>query len=143
ELLRVGERFGLRGKHIDQLNAESLKDLSAQTVKAALKDVEQITLTVVDGDFPREVLSSRNLLFAEYKMPNRRNKPEVYDATLKGPAGKKQGLLKLGSLQPLPAQQDQLSSIFQLFGARSSWSLGSLATMMFLAALWFRRSRVV
>ncbi|MEK6233087.1 MAG: DUF2330 domain-containing protein, partial [Planctomycetales bacterium] len=143
ELLRVGERFGLRGKHIDQLNAESLKDLSAQTVKAALKDVEQITLTVVDGDFPREVLSSRNLLFAEYKMPNRRNKPEVYDATLKGPAGKKQGVLQLGflDLTPTPAENASSNLLGDAFSSgKTSWAALLLLGFGIFVAL--RRSRI-
>ena len=59
-----------------------------------------MTLTVVDGDFPREVLASQNLTFAEYKMPAKRNRAELYDAKINKPGGKKQGVLKLGRLDP-------------------------------------------
>ena len=58
---------------IDKLNAEALKKDRDKTVAAGLSDLEKMTLTMVDGDFPREVLGRQNLTFAEYKMPNRRN----------------------------------------------------------------------
>ncbi|MEK6236077.1 MAG: hypothetical protein N2C14_15335, partial [Planctomycetales bacterium] len=59
-----------------------------------------------DGDFPREVLASRNLTFAEYRMPTARNTPAAYDAKIKGPTGQKSGVLKLGALEPKqPAAQ--------------------------------------
>ncbi|MEK6236311.1 MAG: hypothetical protein N2C14_16515, partial [Planctomycetales bacterium] len=102
ELLRVGERFGLRGKHIDNLNAAALRQESEKTVQAGLKYLETMTLTVVDGDFPREVLSSKNLAFSEYRMPSRRNRAEIYDAKTKGPGGKQAGVVILGALDPLP-----------------------------------------
>lgn len=57
-----------------------------------------MTLTVVDGDFPRELLARQNLTFAEYNMPAKRNSPESYDAKLNKPAPKKQGILKVGAL---------------------------------------------
>jgi hypothetical protein len=69
-------------------------------VKSALEDMKKMTLTVVDGDFPREVVAGQNLAFGEYRMPARRNTPEYYDAKTKQPAGKREGLLKLGALDP-------------------------------------------
>ncbi|MEK6238578.1 MAG: hypothetical protein N2C14_27990, partial [Planctomycetales bacterium] len=99
ELLRVGERFGLRGKEIDKLNGDALATEREKTVQAAIKSLKKMTLTVVDGDFPREVLGGRNLTFAEYRMPSRRNTPAVYDAKIKGPGGERRGVLKLGQLQ--------------------------------------------
>ncbi|MEK6239469.1 MAG: DUF2330 domain-containing protein, partial [Planctomycetales bacterium] len=99
ELLRIGERFGLRGANVDQLNAAVLKQQADKTVKAALENIKGMTLTVVDGDFPREVLAGKNLTFAEYRMPSRRNKANAYDAKIKGPVGEKQGVLQLGALE--------------------------------------------
>jgi hypothetical protein len=98
ELLRIGERFGLRGKEIDRLNEQSLADQRAKIAEKALAVVKTMTLTVVDGDFPREVLGKQNLTFAEYKMPAKRNRAEHYDATKKAPGGKKKGVLKLGAI---------------------------------------------
>ena len=60
-----------------------------------------MTLTVVDGDFPRELLAKQNLTFAEYRMPSRRNRAENYDAKVNGAAPKKQGILKVGALAPV------------------------------------------
>jgi hypothetical protein len=57
-----------------------------------------MTLTVLDGDFPREVLARKNLTFGQYKMPARRNTRENYDAKTNGPGGKQEGLLKLGHI---------------------------------------------
>ncbi|MCG8587550.1 MAG: DUF2330 domain-containing protein, partial [Pirellulales bacterium] len=96
QLLAVGERFGLRGSEIDRLNAEAFKKEAEKTTAAGIKDLASMTMTVVDGDFPREVLGSQNLTFAQYKMPSRRNNVESYDAKIKRAGGKKQGILKLG-----------------------------------------------
>ena len=96
ELLRIGERLGLRGDKIDALNALVLAEQREKTAQSALKDLEAMTMTVVDGDFPPEILGRENLTFAEYTMPARRNRPEIYDAKLMGPAPKKQGVLRIG-----------------------------------------------
>jgi hypothetical protein len=61
-----------------------------------LKDLKGMTMTVIDGDFPPEILGRENLTFAEYTMPAGRNRPEIYDAKLMGPAPKKQGVLRIG-----------------------------------------------
>ena len=68
ELLAIGEQLGLRGGAIDKQNARALKEESEKAVAASLKDIQEMTLTVVDGDFPREVLANQNLTFASYEM---------------------------------------------------------------------------
>ena len=40
------------------------------------------------------------MIFGEYRMPARRNTSEFYDAKDKKPAGKREGTLKLGALEP-------------------------------------------
>ncbi|MEK6237279.1 MAG: DUF2330 domain-containing protein [Planctomycetales bacterium] len=115
ELLRIGERFGLRGKEIDKLNEETLAKEREKTVEVAIKDLKEMTMTVVDGDFPREVLAAKNLTFAEYEMPARRNSPSVYDAKIKGPARNKQGVLKLGALEIEEVEEEQVAtSVFPM-----------------------------
>jgi len=101
ELLRIGERFGLRGQDIDKLNNQSLEEERRKTVEQALSKLKGMTLSVVDGDFPRELIGRQNLTFAEYKMPGKRNRPQTYDAKLNAPALKKKGVLKIGALSPL------------------------------------------
>ena len=90
----------MRGPEIDKENLAALAKERDKAVKAALQDMKKMTLTVVDGDFPREVVGSQNLAFGEYRMPARRNTPEYYDAKTKQPAGKREGVLKLGALNP-------------------------------------------
>jgi hypothetical protein len=99
-LLRIGENFGLRGPEIDKLNLAALDKEREKAVKDALSDIKKMTMTVIDGDFPREVVGAQNLIFGEYKMPARRNSVEFYDSKNKSPAGKREGVLKLGALGP-------------------------------------------
>ena len=67
--LRIGEKLGLRGPQIDKLNEAALSDDREKAVAAALKEINGMTLSVIDGNFPREVLANQNLTFANYKMP--------------------------------------------------------------------------
>jgi hypothetical protein len=100
-LLRIGENFGLRGPEIDKLNLATLDTEREKAVKGALDDLKKMTMTVIDGDFPREVVGAQNLIFGEYRMPARRNTSEFYDAKDKKPTGKREGTLKLGGLEPV------------------------------------------
>src|SRR5437879_7592960 len=90
------------GRRSTSLNLAALDREREKAVKDALDDLKKMTLTVVDGDFPREVVGAQNLIFGEYRMPARRNSTEFYDAKDKKPAGKREGTLKLGALDPLP-----------------------------------------
>ena len=100
QLLAIGERFGLRGTEVDRLNADALAKDRESTAGEALAGLANMSLTVIDGDFPREVLAQQNLAFDAYRMPARRNRPESYDAKNNGPGGRKTGVLKLGALEP-------------------------------------------
>ena len=84
-LLRIGERLNLRGPDIDKLNEGALADKREKIVAKALADVKGMTLSVIDGNFPREVLANQNLTFANYNMPSRRNASRFYDAKSKKP----------------------------------------------------------
>ncbi len=97
-LLRIGEHFGLRGPEIDKQNLAALETQRDKAVKDALGDIKKMTMTVIDGDFPREVVGAQNLIFGEYRMPARRNTAEFYDTRDKKPAGKVEGLLHRGAL---------------------------------------------
>jgi hypothetical protein len=116
-LLRIGENFGLRGPEIDKLNLAALDKEREKTVKDALDDLKKMTMTVIDGDFPREVVGAQNLIFGEYKMPARRNTSEFYDAKEKKPAGKREGTLKLGALEPPARHADGIRLGFIMLGA--------------------------
>ena len=103
ELLRIGERLGLRGPNVDRLNKAAIQEDLDKTTEAALAALKKMTLTVVDGDFPREVISSQNLTFDEFRMPGAKNSSTVYHCVQKGPQQniRKDGTLILESL-PVP-----------------------------------------
>ena len=122
ELLRIGERFGLRGPAIDKANAEALAEKAQKTTQGAVKELAKMTLTVVDGNFPREVLAKQNLTFAEYEMPARLNDPLKYDATRFGPGQKKQGVL-------IKTSMNGTSLEYQVI------NLGSLKTVLLMAGV--------
>jgi len=98
QLLNIGERLGLRGEKIDRVNTDALETHRSKVVAKSLAGLEGMTLTVVDGDFPREVIAGSNLTFGEYKMPANRNTPAVYDAKRNGPAQMQTGKVYLGDL---------------------------------------------
>ncbi len=108
-LLQIGERMGLRGPRIDQLHLHALAAQRNKELQQGLASLKEMTLTVIDGDFPREVISGQNLVFAQYNMPSRRNRAEFYDAKTKGPSGKREGIRKLGRLQITPPSESSLS----------------------------------
>lgn len=120
QLLKIGERLGLRGKQIDELNREQMQLVVEATNQRAMDLLKGMTLTVVDGDFPREVLAGENLTFAEYRMPASKNNPATYNAMKKGtpqkqpiPAGQKSTLIR-GALGAVPKQQRTPSFRFGL-----------------------------
>lgn len=137
QLLAVGERLGLRGGEIDKLNSVALKKASEKTTAAGMKDLARMTLTVVDGDFPREVLGSQNLTFAEYKMPARRNNAVNYDAKTKRASGPKQGILKLGYFGIEDVKAAQLAARPSKFG---TWMLIGLSVVVAGVVLVRRRA---
>jgi hypothetical protein len=124
ELLAIGEALGLRGAQIDELHTKMLAEISKKAVEDSLAGVKAMSLTVIDGDFPRDVLSAKDLRFGEYKMPSRRNSAELYDAKTKGPVGPKEGVLKLGAIdwdrvdaQRLAASRARTSPLAAVLGS--------------------------
>lgn len=143
ELLRISEQLGLRGPDVDQLNADALKESRDKTVAEALEQLKEMTLTVVDGSFPRDVLAQENLTFAEYAMPADRNSPAMYDAIQRGPAPKREGVLisgifpgsssPPGRLVLMPASLASGGTALLVSGALSFWlRRRRLAIAMFL-----------
>jgi hypothetical protein len=125
-LLRIGENFGLRGPEIDKLNLAALDKEREKAVKDALADIKKMTMTVIDGDFPREVVGAQNLIFGEYRMPARRNSSEFYDSKDKKPAGKREGVLKLGALEPAAQRGGAFRLGFITLGAAVSLMLAMM-----------------
>jgi len=99
-----------------------------------------MTLTVVDGDFPREVIAKDNLTFADYSMPQSRNNNVSYDANAFGPGQKKEGVLKLGAINWSNVDQQIFVQHRQVqFGLYSMIGLGMLGM---LGTLAYRRPSI-
>ncbi len=127
----------LRGAAIDKLNAQVLAEMNRKTVETALDGVKEMTLTMVDGDFPREVLAGQNLKFTDYRMPSRRNSAQNYDATSKRAGGKKEGVLILGKFEVEELEELQAR---RANSQRLAWPVA--AGSLLLIGLWFvRRNR--
>ncbi len=82
ELLRIGEHFGLRGPENDSNIALATADEADKATQNSFQQLAKMTLTVVDGDFPRDVLARENLTFQAFNMSPQRNKRDVYDTKL-------------------------------------------------------------
>ena len=98
ELFRIGEHFGLRGAEFDKQIEENSKEESARLIRAAMPKLKFFTLTVIDGDFPRQVIANQNLKFDDFRMALRRNNSRNYDAKVNGPTGRPKGKLIGGTL---------------------------------------------
>ncbi len=77
ELLNISEALGLRGEEIDALHADVLEQRRREETGEALKDLERMHLTVIDGIFPRQLLESTNLSFTKYAMGAAQNQPRT------------------------------------------------------------------
>jgi len=140
ELLRIGEHFGLRGQEMDKENSLALSDARKTTTDKGLDMLKGMTLTVVDGDFPREVIAKDNLTFADYSMPQSRNNNVSYDANAFGPGQKKEGVLKLGAINWSNVDQQIFVQHRQVqFGLYSMIGLGMLGM---LGTLAYRRPSI-
>ncbi len=139
-LLRIGERFGLRGADIDKLNASALAESRQKTLKGALTSLRKMTLSVIDGDFPREVLAKQNLTFAEYRMPRRRNTPAAYDPKINKPAGPKQGILKVGALAPIEKSKFAALDVQPANSWRLFWLVAGLSVAGLILVFRSRRT---
>ncbi len=99
-LLRISEALDLRGAAVDQLHASALAEARQESLEGALKSLDGMTLTVFDGDFPRQHLRDHNLRFNGYEMPEERNNIVAYHAVTKGPGSDPGGFLIRGRVVP-------------------------------------------
>ena len=133
ELLRISERLDLRGKDIDRVHGEALAEERRKAIGLALEGLKAMTLTVIDGDFPREVLARENLTFSTYPMASQKNVPGSYDAKRFGPAPKQGGkLFKKGSVgfwMGSPNEMDPRPGLLAMLAG--ALAVGFVATRLF------------
>lgn len=99
ELQLISERFDLRGDDIDKHITAAIDKKHERFTRASLRGLRGMTLTVIDGDFPRETIAKDNLTFASYRMPPQKNRANFYDAKMMGPAGERSGTVVLGEFK--------------------------------------------
>jgi len=110
DLQQIGEALDLRGGKIDEEVRRLLQRRRDRIARVVLRGLDNMTLTVIDGEFPREVLARENLTFARYQMPLKRSSPEFYDAKEMAPAAKKPGILILGALEHDGSDKTQVAA---------------------------------
>jgi hypothetical protein len=109
ELLNVAHRLGLRGDDLDRLHRETLAVDHERAADEALASLEGMVLTVIDGDFPRDLLAEHDLTFTPWTMPAERNTRGHYDCAKAGPNERWtqqlwfRGVDSPEPIQPLPA----------------------------------------
>lgn len=119
DLLKIGEFLNMRGPQVDVLHRDVLKEEQRSVTADALVALRDLTLTVIDGDFPRDVLARDNLTFSSHRMPKSRNAPSSYDARSFGPAPKQDGTVIRKSLAALfnPSLLPKGETIVTYYGA--------------------------
>ena len=73
-LLDIGERLSLRNGSLDTLHLSELAKDREEIKKTSLAQIKKMHLTVLDGDFDREVLARENLLFEPYSLQAQESK---------------------------------------------------------------------
>ena len=139
-LLRIGEALNLRGPAIDKLNEGALAQQREKIVAKSLKNIKGMTLSVIDGNYPREVLANQNLAFATYSMPARRNSPQFYDANTKKPAGRKRGAVVEGALSFNDSTELDARETEQPVFSKTA-GLSIVLSLTVVGLVWFRRRR--
>ncbi len=142
DLLAIGERLGLRGLEIDNLHGQILAKKRDKAVKKALARLKNMTMTVVDGDFNRDVLARENLTMAQHRMPRGRNNAGNYNARQFGPGGNPGGKLYRGaSLDTLDRDDGRIPSEESIMPWRAlgSTGIGLGCAAIVLGLFWRRR----
>ena len=101
QLLQVDEALGLRGPTIDSLRRNALAKQRTRGHKRALYRLHGMTMTVIDGEFDRDVIARQNLTFKRYRMAWRKNNRQNYDSRVQGRGSAPQGRLYLSSIDDL------------------------------------------
>jgi hypothetical protein len=85
ELLRIGEALDLRGPEIDAMHEAHLEVERDGAAQKALGSLEGLTMSVVDGEFPIQLMKDQDLTFSRFAMAKERNVYETYDCKSDGP----------------------------------------------------------
>ncbi len=85
ELLVVSESIGLRGPDVDHLHGLEVDKRKDDAVDTALLELKGMTLTVIDGDFDKKYVASKNIAFTEFEMASASNSRKHWTRAASGP----------------------------------------------------------
>ena len=71
DLLNVGEEFKLRGPEVDALIQAEIGKWKKEELGNVIQELKGMTMTVIEGDFPREVLKENDLTLMAYSLPGK------------------------------------------------------------------------
>ena len=134
ELLRIGEHFGLRGKEVDVIIEKVSGEEAEKLVGKSLDRLKELTLTVIDGDFPRQVIANQNLKFSDFAMAASRNNSLRYDTRMHKAGKKMPGIRISGRLKDLPAGQALVRNDINVFNS-SFASMGIIGVVLLVIGL--------
>jgi hypothetical protein len=69
ELLNISEELGLRGPVVDEEIHKDMKSMRERALKGIAEELKGMTLSVIEGDFPREIIRDNDLTFVAYEKP--------------------------------------------------------------------------
>lgn len=144
ELLAIGEHLNLRGPELDVMHDQTLDGEREEIADAAIRELEGMTMTVIDGDFDREVVAADNLHFTSFRMNPERNSSVNYNARLFGPGPSGSADVSTAAVATVDPEHGLV--ILQPVSGPSSrrqWLLATAAavTAIFLMIWWLVRRR--
>lgn len=131
-LHNINFELGLQGKEIDDLVHSATKAQAVAKVKEKVADLRKLSLTIVDGDFPREVIARQNLTFQRYVMSRRRNTSGNYDAKNLGPATARPGLRVVGEITREAKHEQQIAQA----PATNRWGIFAGLSLLAAGVVW-------
>lgn len=91
ELLRISEALGMRGGDVDKLHHDAISKSTADATEGSLRDLNAMTLTVLEGTLPIDHLREYNLTFVDWEMDPARNDRTQWSRSPAGPVAYVQG----------------------------------------------------
>jgi len=85
DLLRISEGFGLRGPQIDALHGVELAQQRSDVLGDAIASLDEMTLTVLDGDFDAKYTAANNLDLVPWTMDQGQNTTANWNRQPTGP----------------------------------------------------------
>jgi hypothetical protein len=67
ELLNISEELGLRGPVVDEEIHKDMKSMRERALKGIAESLKGMTLSVIEGDFPRDILRDNDLTFVAFE----------------------------------------------------------------------------